>query len=320
MSSDESENQKNVEISEATKRDNYLKNLQLLGVESLEGPLNTPFLDEVLPKKRGRPPKGDHSTEDHRRHHSAVYYVVDRLLKYFMQPKSIAEAMEYLNTEILPSIGSAPLEKRAVFRLIRDLRGLSIKTTEEYSNDSEEIQEEWRAFLKPVEKNGRTTRFQYFGQNFANTEEIQNLKNSVDRHTQSLVSQSRDQKEAINRLKIELDRTSQAQSHFVNQLNRVQQYMEYSTEKHFETPKKKIPEFKFVSSSSLLPRQNDLKPSQIIISTENREILNFLLDQKQLDPQYYRSNQVKITALQDDELMCWLYGRKELGHLEFEIL
>jgi hypothetical protein len=129
------------------------------------------------PKPRGRPSKQSEDG-DHRRHHAAVYHMVHELLCFFEEPHTIAEAMEQLNEVILPGIGSAKLEQRAVFKLIRDLRGLAPKGPKSPENqqsesekvhqakiirdfdsrfeeENEEIQEPWRAHLKVVGKRGR---------------------------------------------------------------------------------------------------------------------------------------------------------------------
>lgn len=145
------------------------------------------FVSTEVVRKRGRPPKTD-DADDHRRHHGAVYYIVQELLNYFEEPHTISEAAEYINQVILPSIGSAKLESRAIFKIIRDLRGLSLQSTREktelgaqqrknirqnlsYLIDDlsvhpeimdliEEPVEEWRAYLVQVGKKGRQALFQ----------------------------------------------------------------------------------------------------------------------------------------------------------------
>lgn len=138
---------------------------------------------EVLKRKRGRPPKqGDEN--DHRRHHSAVYFIVHELLCFFEEPHTAPEALVYLNERILPRIGSSKVERRALNKILRDLRGLAlagrgddedeskrahksmIRETQQglfdapELRDGEAVDEAWRAMIQIVDKRGKFPLYQ----------------------------------------------------------------------------------------------------------------------------------------------------------------
>lgn len=116
-----------------------------------------PVEAEKTPRKRaGRPAK---SEDERKRHYGAVYFLIREILYFLRHPRTSAEITDYVNNVVLPRTEASALEPRAVFRIIRDLRGLSLHGAPK-EEQSEEVIEPWRAFVATVAKRGRHNLFQ----------------------------------------------------------------------------------------------------------------------------------------------------------------